>query len=250
LTATSLNARWVLTRDVPANVTWALNEATSNKLADPMDKPSDDVAAVLRAGRAPVIIVRSDPAEMIAVSGEPQFAPIAGTTLAYVANSPADVFVTASTDWYVLLSGRWFVATLAKGPWRYAAPETLPADFARIPADGPKGAVLASVAGTPQAKAAVASNSVPQTATVNRKQAQFAASYDGNPDFVAVQRTALTYARNAAVPVIRVDAGHYFAVANGIWFVASSPRGPWVVATSVAPAIYTIPASSPLHYVT
>ena len=250
LTATSLNARWVLTRDVPANVTWALNEATSNKLADPMDKPSDDVAGLLRAGRAPVILVRSDPAELIAVSGEPQFAPIAGTTLAFVANSQADVFVTASTDWYVLLSGRWFVATSAKGPWRYVAPDRLPADFARIPADSPKGAVLASVAGTPQAKAAVASNSVPQTATVNRKQAQFAASYDGNPDFVVVQGTTLTYARNAAVPVIRVDASHYYAVSNGVWFVAPSPRGPWVVATSVAPAIYTIPASSPLHYVT
>lgn len=250
LTATSLNARWVIVRDVPANVTWALNEATSNKLADPMDKPSDDVAALLRAGRAPVIMVRSDPAELIAVSGEPKFAPIAGTTLAYVANSPADVFVTASTDWYVLLSGRWFVATSAKGPWRYVAPDKLPADFARIPADSPKAAVLASVAGTPQAKAAVASNSVPQTATVNRKQAQFAASYDGNPDFVVVPGTTLTYARNAAVPVIRVDASHYYAVSNGVWFVATSPRGPWVVATSVAPAIYTIPASSPLHYVT
>ncbi|MBA3940014.1 MAG: hypothetical protein C0520_02260 [Sphingopyxis sp.] len=250
LTATSLNARWVLARDLPANVTWALNEATSNKLADPMNTPSDEVAALLRAGRAPVILVRSDPAELIAVSGEPQFAPIAGTTLAYVANSPADVFVTASTDWYVLLSGRWFVATSAKGPWRYVAPDRLPVDFARIPADSPKAAVLASVVGTPQAKAAVASNSVPQTATVNRKQAQFAASYDGNPDFVVVQGTTLTYARNAAVPVIRVDASHYYAVSNGVWFVASSPRGPWVVATSVAPAIYTIPANSPLHYVT
>jgi hypothetical protein len=160
------------------------------------------------------------------------------------------VFVTANTNWYILLSGRWFVAPSAKGPWRYVAPDRLPADFARIPADSPKAAVLASVAGTPQAKAAVASNSVPQTATVNRKQAQFAATYDGNPDFVAVQGTALTYARNAAVPVIRVDASHYYAVSNGVWFVASSPRGPWVVATSVAPAIYTIPASSPLHYVT
>lgn len=250
LTTASLSGRWAVAGAAPANVTQALAEATGQKLADPMDKPSDDVAALLRAGRAPVIVVRSDAAELIAVSGEPKFAPIAGTTLAYVANTPADVFVTANTNWYILLSGRWFVAPSAKGPWTYVAPDRLPADFVRIPADSPKAAVLASVAGTPQAKAAVASNSVPQTATVNRKQAQFAAAYDGNPDFVVVPGTALTYARNAAVPVIRVDASHYYAVSNGVWFVASSPRGPWVVATSVAPAIYTIPASSPLHYVT
>lgn len=250
LTATALNARWTLARDVPANVTWALNEATSYKLADPMDKTADDVAALLRAGRAPVIIVRSDAAELIAISGEPQFAPIAGTTLAYVANTRADVFVTANTNWYVLLSGRWFVAPSAKGPWTYVAPDKLPADFARIPADSPKGVVLASVAGTPQAKAAIASNSIPQTATVNRKQASFTATYDGNPEFRVVTGTSLSYARNAAVPVIRVDASHYYAVSNGVWFAASSPHGPWVVATSVAPAIYTIPVSSPLHYVT
>jgi len=35
-----------------------------------------------------------------------------------------------------------------------------------------------------------------------------------------------------------------------VWFVASSPAGPWAIATSVPVVIYTIPVSSPLHYVT
>jgi hypothetical protein len=39
-------------------------------------------------------------------------------------------------------------------------------------------------------------------------------------------------------------------VINGVWFVSSTPNGPWVVASVVPPAIYTIPVSSPLHYVT
>ncbi|UKK83157.1 hypothetical protein L7H23_11315 [Sphingopyxis sp. BSN-002] len=250
LTATSLSGRWVIAGAVPANVTQALAEATERKLADPMDKPSDDIVAVLKAGKAPAIMVRSDAAELIPVSGEPQFAPIAGTTLAYVVNTPADVFVVANTSWYVLVSGRWFTAPSAKGPWTYVAPDKLPADFARIPADSAKGAVLASVAGTPEAREALIANSIPQTATINRKEARFNATYDGAPDFVLISGTSLTYARNAAVPVIRVDASHYYAVSNGIWFVASSPKGPWTAATSVAPAIYTIPATSPLHYLT
>ena len=47
-----------------------------------------------------------------------------------------------------------------------------------------------------------------------------------------------------------MDAKSWYAVENGVWFTATSVRGPWVVATSVPAAIYTIPSSSPLHYVT
>ena len=55
---------------------------------------------------------------------------------------------------------------------------------------------------------------------------------------------------NASVPVIRVDASTYYALQDGVWFVDTVPTGAWTVATSVPPVIYTIPASSPLHYVT
>ena len=55
---------------------------------------------------------------------------------------------------------------------------------------------------------------------------------------------------NASVPVIRIDASSYYALQNGVWFVATSPAGPWAVATSVPSVIYTIPVNSPLHYVT
>jgi hypothetical protein len=39
-------------------------------------------------------------------------------------------------------------------------------------------------------------------------------------------------------------------VNNGVWFSSVVATGPWVVATSVPPVIYTIPPSSPVHYVT
>src|SRR5207249_4819149 len=55
---------------------------------------------------------------------------------------------------------------------------------------------------------------------------------------------------NTPTPVIRVSRNSYYACENGVWFRASSPTGPWAVATSVPGVIYTIPVSSPLNYVT
>src|SRR4029077_14912229 len=50
-------------------------------------------------------------------------------------------------------------------------------------------------------------------------------------------------------PIIQVD-GAFYGVKSGVWFTAPQITGPWVIATAVPPAIYMIPASSPLHYVT
>jgi hypothetical protein len=109
--------------------------------------------------------------------------------------------------------------------------------------------VLASVPGTSQAKEALVANDVPQTATVTRNEAKLAVAYDGQPQFKSIEGTALAYAVNTPTPVIVVGA-NYYAVENGVWFVAASPAGPWVVADSVPTAIYTIPPSSPVHNVT
>jgi hypothetical protein len=110
--------------------------------------------------------------------------------------------------------------------------------------------VLPTVAGTPQAQEALISNSIPQTATVPLKGGpSFAPSFDGPPQFSEVAGTSLSYVVNASVPLIRVGAD-YYAVTAGVWFTAPAITGPWRVATSVPAVIYTIPASSPLHYVT
>ena len=55
---------------------------------------------------------------------------------------------------------------------------------------------------------------------------------------------------NSPIPVIQVDAKTYYSLKDGVWFGASAPTGPWTVATTVPAVIYTIPPSSPLHYVT
>jgi hypothetical protein len=202
-------------------------------------------------GALPTIYVSTMPTELIETTGPPSWSPIPGTELLYVTNTSAHVFLELKAQLtYVLLSGRWFRAQSTSGPWQYVAPTQLPADFAKIPETHPQGVILGSVAGTPQAREAVIANTIPQTATVVRSQARLTVAYDGAPQFWPMDGTPLQYAINTPTPVIRVDPKTYYALSNGVWFVAPAPLGPWVVATFVPAIIYTVPISSPLHYVT
>jgi hypothetical protein len=107
------------------------------------------------------------------------------------------------------------------------------------------------VAGTPQAQEALIANSIPQTATVPLKGGpKFTPSFDGAPQYAPVAGTSISYVTNASVPILQVAPGSYYAVEAGVWFTAPGVTGPWVVATSVPTAIYAIPPSSPVYYVT
>ena len=109
-----------------------------------------------------------------------------------------------------------------------------------------KAAVLASVPGTPRATEALIANAIPQTATITRSATSLTVNFDGSPQFRSIETTTLMYAANTTTPVIKADSHSYYAVQNGVWFVATSPIGPWAVALSVPVVIYTIPVSSPL----
>lgn len=239
----SLTAEWASAASVPAPVT----QAQARLASEQKTGPQQSAAA---SAKFPAIYVRTHPAELISIDGQPNFDDIDGTSLSYVINTPSDVFLDGGNQWYVLISGRWFTAQSTKGPWTYVAPSRLPADFAKIPSDGPKGAVLASIAGTPEARESLVANSVPQTATVNRREAHFTAQYDGQPQFEPIRGTSLSVAKNSAAPVIMIGTGSYLALDKGVWFTSGSANGPWTVATSVPTAVYTIPSSSPYHYVT
>jgi len=247
--AASLDGPWVAAAKAPPAVAQAAAKLGPARPRAERAKPADQVepAATLTSAK---IAVRTHPTELITIDGDPAFVPIPGTSLKFVSNTPTDVLIDSSGGWYVLIAGRWFTAASSKGPWRWVDPKTLPADFARIPSDGPKGAVLASIPGTPEAQESLVANAVPQTATVNRNEARFEALYDGEPRFKPIQSTSLSYAVNSSAPVIGAASAGYYALENGVWFSAASPRGPWVAATQVPPEIYKIPSSSPLHYVT
>jgi hypothetical protein len=246
-TAPGLDGPWAIAYQAPPVFDRIKQQALEKGGVDLLD--DDDRPGPY--GVLPEIVVSTVPTELLRIDGAPQYAPIDGTRLLYVENTLSDIFVdTAGQDFYVLVSGRWFRARGLEGPWSYVDSAELPADFRRIPERHPKGAVLASIAGTPQAEAAIIASAIPRTATIDRQAATFAPVYDGEPQFVPVEGTALRYAANAPVPVVMVDSHSFYAVDGGVWFTAPSPYGPWIVASAVPAVIYTIPPTSPIHYCT
>jgi hypothetical protein len=250
LAAPKLDGPWAALGNPPAALQTARDVAVQSNEVDLLENPAPDLKPILQGGAVPTVYVSTVPAELIVLKGQPALAPIAETNILEVTNTDADLFLyTPQQEYYALLSGRWFRAGSLQGPWEFVASGSLPPDFARIPEPHPKGAVLASISGTPQARQAVIANDIPQTATISRSEATLTLQYDGPPVLKPIEGTTLQYVVNASVPVIRVDASSYYALQNGVWFVAP-PTGPWTVATSVPSVIYTIPVSSPLHYVT
>jgi hypothetical protein len=252
LTAPRLEGPWTEARRTPLGMDGLAKKIATSGLVDVLDGgPNANPKPQLAKG-VPTIHTTQVPSELVVFKGQPDYVPIRNTQLLWAANTGADVLVdTTTSSIYLLLSGRWFRAASLSGPWAFVASNALPADFSRIPVEEPASIVLAAVAGTPQAQEAVIANSVPTTATIPRANGpKFAPEFDGAPHFEAIADTPLFYTDNSSVPVIRVDPQTYFAVNAGAWFAAPTPTGPWSVATSVPSVVYTIPTSSPVHYVT
>ncbi len=244
--SSNLNGPWTIAGQTSPELRKALELVKDSK-----NQSQTTLAEAIRQNAVPAIMISTQPAELLQTQGDPQVASIEDTELLYVTNTENDIFVhTPSQDHFILISGRWFKAQSMMGPWQYVSGEKLPADFAKIPATHQRAAVLVSVPGTPQAKEALIANAIPQTATITRSAATLSVNYDGSPQFKSIENTTLRYAVNTSTPVLRIDASSYYAVQNGVWFVATSAIGPWAVAASVPVVVYTIPVSSPLHYVT
>jgi hypothetical protein len=194
------------------------------------------------------IITATDPTELVWSTGPAQYGIVSGTGLLYVVNSDSDVFRTIDTQQYfVLLSGRWYTAPRQDAAWTNVPADQLPADFHRIPANSDKADVLVSIPGTPAAQAALADAYVPQTAAVDMHQfEQPPVAYDGDARFEPVEGTNLQYAVNTAASVVLVN-GRYYTCYNAAWYAGASPAGPWDLALSVPPEIYTIPPSCPIY---
>jgi hypothetical protein len=222
--------------------------------------PPDDNWAAVRAslpgrrievGKAPAVYVSTAPAELLLLRGAPSYVSVADhSPLLWVHNTDSDVFrMGRNGTVYYLVAGRWFSAPGFGGPWTFATP-ALPADFARIGVDHPRARVLASVPGTPQAAEAVVLAQVPRTARIAKASLTAPeVRYQGDPQFQAIEATFVQRAINTDKDVLRIG-GRYYLCFQGVWFVAASPTGAWVIAGAVPPEVYGIPASSPAHHVT
>ncbi len=252
LMANSLDGPWTQPFIPPAGIDAVAKQVAATGVVDVLDGgPRANPKPSLAQG-IPAVYTSQVPAELVVFEGAPEFAPIVGTGLMWATNTTGDVLrVGATGDYYVLLAGRWFRSAALTGPWSFVASNALPPDFAKIPPTSLAGAVLPTVAGTPQAQEAAIEIAIPQTATVPLKNGPtFTATYDGAPQFVPVPGTSLSRASNSRVPVIQTAPDAYYAVRAGIWFTAAQPTGPWSIATSVPASIYAIPPSSPIFYVT
>src|SRR5262249_23998178 len=71
----------------------------------------------------------------ITFDGTPQFKPIEGTTLQYVANASIPIIETSQQNFYACQGGVWFTSAAVTGPWVVAA--WLPASIYTIPPSSP-----------------------------------------------------------------------------------------------------------------
>jgi len=238
---------WVVAERLPSNIT-SVAEEIEREERERASEWEGEIAPSY-AEVAPEVIIRTTPAELVQTNGEPEFAPIEGTQLLYMRNTESDVLMDiASQQYFVLASGRWYTSdSMTSGRWTHVPPDGLPADFARIPAESDIGNVLASVAGTQEAREAALENYVPQTAEVDRRTATLKVTYDGSPEF---ERCAdgVAYAVNTDKQVLLVD-GVYYCCDEAIWFVSEYPDGPWEVATWVPDEIQDIPPECPAYNV-
>ena len=210
------------------------------KAADSPQKPKD----------ATLVLVVNKPSELILIAGEPVFSAVAGTHLMWVSNTETDLFFDSVTrSYFYLTSGRWFrTSDLKSNRWEPAT-QSLPEDFAKIPADHPRAHVLAAVPGTKQAEMAVLQASIPQKAEIDRKSATAKVDYSGDPQFQDIQGTGVSYATNTPQDVLKVG-DQYYLCFQGVWFVGATPAGPWEAADKIPQEIYSIPPESPKYNTT
>ncbi len=176
LSATSATGPYRRASSAPAPVQAvrdAIAKDENQTAVDLLEEPGEEIESVLSEGRSPEIIVSTAPAELLVTKGKPQMKPLSGTDLLYVDNTTGDIFLDLDDQsYYVGLTGRWFrTKSLEKGPWTFVDGAKLPKDFAKIADTSPKSNVLATVPGTAASQEAVIANSIPQTAEVNREEA-------------------------------------------------------------------------------
>ncbi|MCB1009908.1 MAG: carbohydrate-binding family V/XII [Acidobacteria bacterium] len=261
----ALNTAYVVVRDKRSKRCYLTNGSSWYAAAQPLgpwqsisDPPADLVAMLPKddsgspkPATPPAVVVATEPTELVVSDGTPDWKPVGDGELLYVENTETPwLRELASQQIYLLLSGRWFRAASTDGPWSFVRADQLPESFKKIPAGSDIGGVRVAIAGTDEAEDALLDAAIPQTAAIDRNKAKLEVQYDGAPKFEKIPGTAVSHAVNTPAQVLEIG-GKYYAVDDGVWFVAAKAEGPWAVADSVPEAeIQKIPPSSPVYNTT
>ena len=240
LKAKTLDGKWKYDNSLPRDFKKIPNDGNWAEVTASIPPAKGDKSV-------PVVFTSERPSELIVTDGQPGFSTITAGGLEYVLDTESDVFRYQNVFYY-LVSGRWFSASVLRGPWQHVT--ELPEEFAAIPATSPKAHVLAAVAGSDEARLAVLEASIPRKATISRDAGKnIVVFYQGDPIFAPIDGTTVERAINSSGDVLLFE-GVYFLCQDAIWYTAETADGPWTVADTVPTAIYTIPPSSASYHVT
>jgi len=237
---------WYTTKD-PLGP-WTVTNNPPQDLVENMPRPESEQTG---SSTPPLIVVATEPTELIVTQGKPSWTSLTGGELLYVENTETPWLRELSTNnMYLLLSGRWYRSKSESGPWTFVRADELPESFKSIPPASDIGGLRTSVAGTEEAEAAMQEAAIPQTAAIKRSEASLTVEYDGSPKFEKIKGTDVSYAVNTGAQVLEVN-GRYYAVDNGVWFTSAAATGPWVVADEIPDEqIQQIPPSAPVYNTT
>ncbi|HTR31636.1 MAG TPA: hypothetical protein VMH27_20330 [Puia sp.] len=198
------------------------------KAARKSDAPLDEIDMDVRR-----IIVSTEPAVLIQTDGTPQKTAMPRTSLYRIDNSDNAIFYDNNTAYYYAEAGNsWYRSHWLKdgADWQPIRKVDMPAD---ILLSGSK------TDGWAEATKQRMDQYVPQTSRVDRRVTT-TVDYDGAPRFKPILGTHLEYATNTCGIVFRAH-GQYYALDNGVWFIASSPLGIWRVSDDRPAGLELIP---------
>jgi hypothetical protein len=135
--ANSLTGPWSFaTLDLPADFAQIPSTSPASVILSSVPGTEEAKDAVLLAQVPTTMTVDTTAAANVKVSygGNPQFAPISGTSLFYATNTQ-DKVIKVGDVYYLCLQGVWFMSTAAQGPWTVAS--SVPQVIYTIPPSSP-----------------------------------------------------------------------------------------------------------------
>lgn len=212
--------------------------------------PSVPVAPLLN--NPPALSIVSTPTVLVPIQGDPTFAPLAGTSLKRVLNTPMLLVQDSAGNWWLKIADGWMTAGALAGPWSVGTSNDDLAKAAEWAKTAPQVNLLAPSAGdvamqqSNQSQTASLATSAPAI-VVSTAPAEILVT-EGAPAWTPIASTGLSYVSNTGANVFRLDAtGACYVLVSGRWFAAQGLGGPWTyVAASALPAAFMqIPHDSP-----